>query len=302
MRLSFITAAPMALLAESAQAQPVPSARCAPQVEATAAVAPATVARLAAALTSGGFAGQCPRVRLDVVNARLVMAVVLDDGRQVARVLATPHDALPTLVALTATLAIPAAPEGVESSQAPPEAPAVEAPIVAAPAVSAPVATAPVVVTPAAPVGRAWSLRLGASLGAERRNTFSPQAVLDLDLVLRRWVFGVSASFARSSRAITESASASARWRWGAGRWQVEVGPSAGWVQVFNATRDVRYGMRFGAVGAVSLRLSAALSLFARVEGGVEVTARHDAQTDEVSRATGGFYSNTAGLRWEFLR
>lgn len=88
------------LAARPALAQPAPR-RCTPRVEATPAVAPATVARLTAALAA--VAGPCPLVRLDVVGGRLLMTAVLDDGREVTRVLPTPGDALPTLIAITAT-------------------------------------------------------------------------------------------------------------------------------------------------------------------------------------------------------
>ncbi len=187
----------------AARAQSV-TAPCTPRVEATPRVPPATLAALTAALSSDGPADRsCPVVRFDVANNRLVLTAVLDDGRQIARVLRHSRDALPTLVAL---LAVPALPiEGLAEPEAPatPVAP-VTAPVVPSPA--QPSAVSPAVpsraLSPALATGplpsNGAALRVGVwgGFGASEHVSLVRLGV-DLEHVRRDWTFGLRGDYNR---------------------------------------------------------------------------------------------------------
>jgi hypothetical protein len=300
--MRFALALPLLLATSPALAQRA-GARCAPRVEANAAVPPALVARLTAAVSSGAMAApvQCPLVRFDVVGAHLVMTAVLDDGRQVARVLASQSDALPTLVALMATPPMPdeSAPEAPPAPAAPPAPPA--API----ALPTPALRA----APATPATARWGLRLGASLGVGRvDHTGSLRATVDVEVLRGRWAFGARAAYERAGRRGEAPAGAAAtistRHRWVAGRWELDAGPALG-LRWSESPGGGVVTARVGAEASAALRLGAAWSVFARLDGGADFAltgrppeARQRRDDDDATLAWGA----AVGLRWDVLR
>lgn len=302
------------LLPASASAQGV-SARCAPRVEATAAVSPSVVARLTAAVSSGAPAvdGACPTVRFDIVDRRLVMTVVLDDGRQVARVLPSQNDALPTLVALLATPPIPEAEDVVpiEAPTTPEEAPPVVAPAALAPT-REPAPLTPAVGAAPAVVAPRWAARLGVSGGIGRADHVgATRASLDAELLRERWVVGVRASYERQriddATASGVAATLSLRPRWTAGRFEIDAGPSLGARWIFDDSARGGLGLRAGAEASVAVSLWSRWSVFARIDGGAEFSTRDDEREERASRqhhdAAASFaWGAAVGLRWEVLR
>lgn len=292
------------------------AARCAPRVEATAAVSPSVVARLTAAVSTGAqvASGPCPTVRFDVVDHRLVMTVVLDDGRQVARVLPSQNDALPTLVALLATPPIPEV-EAIDDGDAAPPPPAVAPPpppvvalVVASEAT--PVLAAPPAVTPAAPSHRA--LRLGLSGGVGRVDHAGlMRASLDVELLRDRWVLGLRGSYDRARiddhSAPGAAATLSLRPRWTLGRFEFDAGPALGARWIFGDSSRGGLTLRAGAEASVAVSLGSRWSVFARVDGGAEFSMRGETRTtrdgrqrrdDEAVFAWGA----ALGVRWEVWR
>ena len=291
-------------------------ARCAPRVEATAAVSPTVVARLTAAVSSGAqvASGPCPTVRFDVVEHRLVMTVVLDDGRQVARVLPSQNDALPTLVALLATPPIPEVEEIEDADPAPPTTPAAppSTPAVALVIASdaTPVLAAPPAITPTAPSRR--TLRLGLSGGIARADRSGlMRASLDVELLRDRWVFGLRGSYDRERiedhSASGAAAALSLRPRWTLGRFEFDAGPALSARWVFDDSTSGGLKLRAGAEASVAVSLWSRWSVFARVDGGAEFSLRGETHTmrdgrqrhdDEAVFAWGA----AVGLRWEVWR
>lgn len=286
------------------------AARCAPRVEATAAVSPSVVARLTAAVSTGAqvVSGPCPTVRFDVIDHRLVMAVVLDDGRQVARVLPSQNDALPTLVALLAT---PPIPEVEELDTSPPVVPPPSPPVALVVARDVvPTVGAPIPVGPAAPAR--WALRLGLSGGMERVDHAGlMRASLDAELLRERWVLGLRGSYDRERiddrSASGAAATLSLRPRWTLGRFEFDAGPALGARWVFDDSARGGLTLRAGAEAAVAVSLWSRWSAFARVDGGAEFSTREEPRVmrdgrqrrdDEAVFAWGA----SVGLRWEVWR
>lgn len=272
-------------------------ADCLPRVEASAQVAAPLVARLATAVSSGSLdCGAISLVRFDLGGNRLVMTVVLDDGRQVARVLPSPEDALPTLVALTA---VPRIASAVVPSPDPtePEAPA---PVAVAPVVPAPPPPRPEV-GPVAPPPTRWRLRLGAALGVGSFGEHpSPRASLDVDLISHQWTFGLRAFAGPDERRDTVGGTLSVRRQWVWGRWQLDLGPAASARWTHSENDGAPLSLLVGGESSLAFALTSRLSVFVRVEGGADLlnrsTNRRGEQEDEVT----GYYGALAGARWEF--
>lgn len=293
-------------------------ARCAPRVEATAAVSPAMVARLTAALASGSLVvpGPCPLVRFDLIDRRLVMTVVLDDGRQVARVLPSQSDALPTLVALLATPPMPAVDDDlapVEPASAPPVA---SPPPPPAPELVPPPALATTVLAPVAPVAAvsasAWGLRLGASFGVGRVDHVGlTRTALDVDVLRARWALGVRLAYEPvhldDGPASGASGTLSLRPRWTFGRVELDAGPAVGARWVFDDSTRGGLALRAGAEASVAVALSQRWSVFARVDGGADFTMRGELRTSRDGRQRHDteaefVWGASVGLRWEVAR
>lgn len=309
--------------------QPRPE-RCAPRVEASASVPPSTVARLAASVSSWSRASvPCPLVRLDLVGARLVMTVVLDDGRQVARVLPSLDDAMPTLVALTASPALPegpAEPAAVDPVTAAPtaEAPAppVEAPAPASPppVVAAPPPAPVVAVAPTPPLGAPWRLRVG--LGGGNTNITASQrwhASLDVDALRGPWAFGLRAgddgSMRRRQMELGASLALSARRRFFVGRWEFDVGPAVSARWGFGDTSTSGPSVLVGAEASAAFTITPRWSVFVRVGGAAtfslrptEVDAQPPSETTPLGAPVDAWpsqpdsvyatWGSTLGVRW----
>ena len=292
--------------------------RCAPRVEATAAVSPATVARLTAALASGAqvVPGPCPVVRFDLIDHRLVMTVVLDDGRQVARVLPSQSDALPTLVALLATPPMPAADDALARVEPTPAAPPVAPPPPPAPEVAPPAVLSAVAIAPVVPVERAvtspWGLRLGASFGVGRIESVGlTRTALDVDMLRSRWALGVRLAYEpvhlEDGPASGVSAALTLRPRWVFGRVELDAGPALGARWVFDDTNRGGLALRAGAEASVSVALSQRWSVFARVDGGADFSLRGEIHTGRDGRQRHETEAEFAwgaavGVRWEVIR
>ncbi len=295
------------LLPVAATAQP----RCTSRVEATAAVSPTLLVRLTAALSSGLSAHPeaCPAVRFDLVGAQLVMTVVLEDGRQVARVLPTPDDAAPTLVALTAIPRVaepPAEPDPPDAPAPPPEPAGPPEPPEAPPGPPQP---SPRPLPLAAPAARAWGLRgglfgtLGRSAGASRLGSG-----LDLDLVLPRWVFGLRGAVTATPRSGDPAGAAtlSARARWRRGPWELDLGPAfglRGWPDdpaglAWTAGMESSLARPLGAWGFVFVRVEAA-AVFADAPASLRINRWRDLDDDSPRASFAGHL--VFGLRANLL-
>lgn len=306
MRLATLLSLGLTLTARAAWSQ-TPAVPCAPQVEAGASVSAMTVSRLTAAVSEARNLGSgCPRVRLEQVGPRLVMTVVLDDGRQVARVLPTLDDALPTLVALTASPALSVSPE--EPPTAPPPPPPTDPP--APPVVPAPLPPPPpAVAAVAAAAPRAWDLRVGISYGLERSlGRFGDAWTGDFDVVRGTWVYGARVGYGSSSGRDAHQSSVvagvSGRRRWVVGRWQFDLGLALRGRYSFG---DASNGLSWaaGPEGSVGLTVGRGWSIFTRLELAAELSHpevdrmafdRDPPSRQGVSVDLGG--AATLGVRW----
>lgn len=310
MRVATLVA--LLLTPASALAQGAP-ARCAPRVEASAAVAPTAVARLTAAISEGAqaVAGPCPLVRFDVIERRLVMTVVLDDGRQVARVLPSASDALPTLVALLAT---PPMPEVADETAAPEAEPTRATPStsVAPDPERAPPVVAFARVAPLAPAPARWGLRLGLSGGVGRVERGGlARALLDVEVTRPRWVLGLRASY--EGEAVNDhiawggGVALALRPRWTFGRWEIDAGPAFGARWIFDDASRPGPVLRAGAEASVAVSLGARWAVFARVDGGADFSLRERATASRDGRQRHGgeadfSWGAALGVRWELFR
>lgn len=284
-------------------------AACAPRVEATAAVHPAVVARLTASLSPPDDveAAPCPLVRLDMVGAHLVMTAVLDDGRQVARVLRSQADAVPTYVALLATPPLPPLPDDDDANEVtPPPAPSTTTAPAAPPAALPYVVVMPAPRVPAAqPAARAWQVRLGAAFGGGLAlHHFQLHGGLDLDVLRPHWALGLRGLVDGERHGVGWGATFSLRWRSVGVRWEFDAGPAVG-LRVPVDTERNGVALRAGVESALGYRLGGAWSVFARVEGGADISMREHGragtQTEPEADADLA-WGATVGLRWEVLR
>jgi len=233
-------------------------------------VSPALLVRLTAALSSGlgDHPDACPGVRFDYVGAQLIMTVVLEDGRQVARVLPNPGDAAPTLVALTAVPRVSLAPSEPEAPTPTPETAPLPVVAPAAAPVADPTPTA-VAARPVVPAARTpWPVRLG-FFGTSTRlaGSMLVGAGLELDVTLPRWVFGLRGTVTTTRReesGVFAGVALTARARWVWSRWELDVGPAFG---LRGATFDANtFAWTAGMESSVAFRLGATWSVFARME------------------------------------
>lgn len=274
--------------------------RCLSRVEASPSVPAALLVRLTASLPSGASddaAARCPAVRFDQVGTQLVMTVVLEDGRQVARVLPTPGDAAPTLVALTATprgLAPVETPEGASEPSAVPEpspVPQVVGPTSAEALPPPPRATVPTEVLPV----RAWPLRAGVF------GTFghAPEARqlglgMELDLTLRRWTAGLRGAVLASPAAggqLAGELTLAVRARWQRGAWELDAGPTLGLRWSPDARGPARQA---GAEATLARRFGSAWWVYARVTSAA-VFANEDGERDNHAHDRDGHGVGFAG-------
>lgn len=302
MRAALLT---ISLIASSrfAAAQSAES-ECAPRVEASETVPASVVSRVTAAVSSGPLVCRASSlVRFDVVAGHLVMTAVLNDGRQIARVLPSPADALPTLVALTADPIAPSAP----TTQTPPEA---APPVELAPALvpDLPLAPSP---PPAVATRRSatdddpspWSWRLGASVGISGlREDPSPRADVDVDLLSSAWAFGLRATVAPGEHETSTAAVGSMRRRWSWSRWSFDVGGAAGARWSFTEDESPHTSLLLGVESSLGFVLLRHLSAFVRVEVGADLFGRGAHQRGDDDDDARAYYGAVAGVRWEFSR
>ena len=95
------------------------------------------------------------------------------------------------------------------------------------------------------------------------------------------------------------------RHRWVVGRWELDAGPALGARWTEGASDRDAVTVRVGAEASAALRLGAAWSVFARLDGGADFAlterpreGRQRRDDDDATLAWGA----AVGLRWEVLR